>query len=995
MPEMRDLCMHSSFKYPSSSAEESQIILAIFRSTKRMAKEDEVKLIGVWSSPFVARALIALNLKGVEYEYLPDDLFNKSELLLKSNPVYKLVPVLLHGDKPVCESLIIVEYIDQVWASSGPSILPADPYDRAIARFWAAYVDDKLAPPKRVLVWSKDEKSIAEAKEQLLAALLQLEEAFVKCSKGKSFFGGDTINLVDITLGSFLSSLKASKIITGINFLDETKTPRLVEWAECFRSVDAAKEVLPEAEKLVEFRKFAQAARLGVSFIPAISRSHAKSSGDRSSTISEISRHFDSNSRLHYCISPGGNLPRLHPLIDRRSLVRSVFLTIITSSIPKFPYSSKEKVAVNPLDCCGCPKFMLGEGFSRSRSTAADMLGSMEVASIKGLESFDRMAKQDEVKLIGRWPSPFVARALIALNLKGVEYEYLADDLFNKSELLLKSNPVYKLVPVLIHGDKPVCESLIIVEYIDQVWASSGPSILPADPHDRAIARFWAAYVDDKLAPPIRVLIWSKDEKSIAEAKEQLLAALLQLEEAFVKCSKGKSFFVGDTINLVDITLGSFLSWLKALEIITEINFLDETKTPRLVEWAECFRFVDAAKEVLPEAEKLVEFRKFAEAARRVTVARSYVGPPPEAQSFVGPPIVPPSNHHLRPESYVGPPPKTWIPPSDHHLRPGVMPDHHLRPEVTSDHHLRPEVTSGHHLTPEVTPGHHLTPEVLSDQYLRPEVTPDHVPPKARFKYPSSSAEEIQIILAKFETTFRSTKRMAKQDEVKLIGLWPSPFVARALIALNLKGVEYEYLADDLFNKSELLLKSNPVYKLVPVLIHGDKPVCESLIIVEYIDQVWASSGPSILPADPYDRAIARFWATYVDDKLAPPIRVLIWSKDEKSIAEAKEQLLAALLQLEEAFVKCSKGKSFFGGDTINLVDITLGSFLSWLKALEIITEINFLDETKTPRLVEWAECFRFVDAAKEVLPEAEKLVEFRKFAEAARRVTVADAATK
>ncbi|KAI0529367.1 hypothetical protein KFK09_001915 [Dendrobium nobile] len=237
---------------------------------------------------------------------------------------------------------------------------------------------------------------------------------------------------------------------------------------------------------------------------------------------------------------------------------------------------------------------------------------------------------------------------------------------------------------------------------------------------------------------------------------------------------------------------------------------------------------------------------------------------------------------------------------------------------------------------------------------------------------------------------------MAKEDEVKLIGVWPSPFVARAMIALNLKGVEYEFLPDDLFNKSELLLKFNPVYKLVPVLIHGDKPVCESRIIVEYIDQVWASSGrPSILPADPYDRATARFWAAYVDDKLAPHCRVLVWSNDEKSIAEAKERLLAAVLQLEEAFIVCSKGKSFFGGDTINFVDIALGSFLSWMKAFEIITGINFLDKTKIPRLVEWAKCFRSVDAAKEVLPEAEKLLEFRKFGMAASRVTVADAATK
>ncbi|KAI7993192.1 Glutathione S-transferase U17 [Camellia lanceoleosa] len=225
---------------------------------------------------------------------------------------------------------------------------------------------------------------------------------------------------------------------------------------------------------------------------------------------------------------------------------------------------------------------------------------------------------------------------------------------------------------------------------------------------------------------------------------------------------------------------------------------------------------------------------------------------------------------------------------------------------------------------------------------------------------------------------------MATSD-IKLIGMRPSPYVNRVQYALNIKSIDYEFLEEKFGSKSELLIQSNPIHKKVPVLIHAHKPICESLIIVQYIDELW-TSGPSILPSDPYDRSIARFWAAYIDDKWYPSLKQIRMAKGEEEKLAAVEAVKEGLALLEDAFVKCSKGKSFFGGDSIGYLDIAFGCFLGWLKATEKLADLKLLDKTTTPHLVVWAERFCADGVVKDIMPKTEMLVEIAKILQAKAR---------
>lgn len=215
---------------------------------------DELKLIGQYGSAFVTRVKLALSLKGLSYEYVEEDLRNKSALLLSSNPVHKAVPVLIHRGKPICESQVIVQYIDEAFAGIGPPLLPADPYERSVARFWAAFIEDKLVSPWDRVFRAKTEDEREEAMKQMLAAVDALEGA-LKDGRPRPFFGGDSVGYVDVVLGGAVSYAKGHDALFGSELIDAAKTPLLAAWMERFCELDAAKAVLQDVDRVVQYGK--------------------------------------------------------------------------------------------------------------------------------------------------------------------------------------------------------------------------------------------------------------------------------------------------------------------------------------------------------------------------------------------------------------------------------------------------------------------------------------------------------------------------------------------------------------------------------------------------------------------------------------------------------------------------------------------------------------------------------------------------------------------
>ncbi|XP_015692601.2 glutathione transferase GST 23-like [Oryza brachyantha] len=216
----------------------------------------------------------------------------------------------------------------------------------------------------------------------------------------------------------------------------------------------------------------------------------------------------------------------------------------------------------------------------------------------------------------------------------------------------------------------------------------------------------------------------------------------------------------------------------------------------------------------------------------------------------------------------------------------------------------------------------------------------------------------------------------APAPELKLFGSWASSYTHRVQLALRLKGLDFEYAEEDLGKKSEELLRHNPVHKKVPVLVHRGRALAESIIILQYLDDAWPDSRP-LLPADPFDRALARFWCHFAEDKLGPAVGAVFASTGKEQ--EAAGQQVHDSLALLEAELRegAFKGRRFFGGDQIGFLDVVLGCGSYWLAVFEEVTGVRLVDAGAFPLFHAWLREFEAQEEVQETIPSVDRLLEY------------------
>ena len=150
---------------------------------------------------------------------------------------------------------------------------------------------------------------------------------------------------------------------------------------------------------------------------------------------------------------------------------------------------------------------------------------------------------------------PFSHRCRIVLYEKGMDFQVIDVDLYNKPEDIAVINP-YNRVPVLVDRDLVLYEPNIINEYIDERFPH--PQLMPGDPVDRARVRLFLLNFEKELFVHVNTLEQRNvkgNEKDVEKARQHIRDRLTQLAPVFLK----NKYMLGEGFSMLDVAIAPLL----------------------------------------------------------------------------------------------------------------------------------------------------------------------------------------------------------------------------------------------------------------------------------------------------------------------------------------------------------------------------------------------------------------------------------------------------
>ena len=192
-----------------------------------------MKLYGVKGSPFVRKVLVALEEKGLAYDFeVMVSVTPKPPELLKLHPMGK-IPILRDGELVVPDSSVICAYLEKKHPT--PALYPADPADFAKALFLEEYADTALfavlgpvlferVVKRFVMKQPPDEARVAEQLDRQLPPVLDYLESQLP-ERGETLL--PRFSIADAALGAQLGTLALSGVA-----IDAARWPRTAGYYE-------------------------------------------------------------------------------------------------------------------------------------------------------------------------------------------------------------------------------------------------------------------------------------------------------------------------------------------------------------------------------------------------------------------------------------------------------------------------------------------------------------------------------------------------------------------------------------------------------------------------------------------------------------------------------------------------------------------------------------------------------------------------------------------